>query len=55
MIAIIQFPDMKTIPFSMTDTAMRHMVGTTVKGVMYFNAFSITPVKKKKKIRKPKR
>lgn len=45
MMAIAQFPDMKIIPFSKTDTPMRHMVGTTVRGLMYFNIFPITPVK----------
>lgn len=46
MIAIVQFPDMKTIPFSITDTPTRHKVGTTVRGVMYFITLLTAPVKK---------
>lgn len=44
MIAVVQFPDMKSIPLSMTDSPMMHMVGTTVRGVMYFNALPTSPV-----------
>jgi len=45
MIAVAQFPDMRHIPFSTIDTPTMHMVGTTVKGVMYFNTFPMKPVK----------
>lgn len=43
MIAVVQLPDMSKIPFSTTDSPTIHMVGTTVRGVMYFNAFPTKP------------
>lgn len=52
MIDVIQLPDMRSIPFSMTDSPMMHMVGTTVSGVMYFNALPTSPVKKQTHIKK---
>lgn len=47
MTAVVQFPDMRYTPFSIIDSPMRHIVGTTVSGVMYFNAFPTHPVNQK--------
>lgn len=54
MIDVIQLPDMRIIPFSITDSPMMHTVGTTVSGVMYFNVLPTSPVKNiiEKKIKK---
>lgn len=45
MMAVVQFPDIRNTPFSMTDNPMRHMVGTTVRGVMYFSNFPTMPAR----------
>lgn len=45
MMAVVQFPDIRTTPFSMTDNPMRHMVGTTVSGVIYFSDFPTIPAR----------
>lgn len=45
--AAVQLPDMRNTPFWMTDSPIRHMVGTTVRGVIYFNTLPIAPKNKK--------
>lgn len=46
-IAVVQLPDMKSTPFSNTDSPMMHMVGATVSGVMYFSALPTSPANTK--------
>lgn len=42
--AAVQFPDMRSTPCLTTDSPIKHMVGTTVRGVIYFNNFPMKPV-----------